>query len=56
MGGLNRLNHAPGQKDIFGIDCVNAVSGIAGSLGVRYRSLGILLPQGLWASLAITTS
>jgi len=33
------------KKEIFGIDCFHAVSGIAGNPGIRYRSLSILPPQ-----------
>jgi len=44
------------KQEIFGIDCVHAVCGIAGSIGVRYRSLGILHSQVLLASLATTVT
>ena len=39
------------KQHILGIDCIHAACGLAGSHGVRYRSLGILLPQFLWAFL-----
>jgi hypothetical protein len=44
------------KKEISGIDCVHAVSGIAGNPGIRYRSLSILPPQLLWASNSVISS
>lgn len=44
------------KKNIFGIDCVRAVSGITGNLGIRYRSLSILPPKHLWASNSMISS
>lgn len=44
------------KKEIFGIDCFHAVSGIVGNLGIRYRSLSILPLQVFWASNSVISS
>ena len=41
VGFLNRLNHEPGRHHFSAFNCVHAVCGLAGSLWVRYRSVGI---------------